>query len=270
MTLVVFTGFIGLYLAPGEIHPFIAFIAVMCIALGSGAAGAINMWYERDIDKLMERTSKRPIVTGRVSPEHAIEFAIIMAVASVLIMSVAVNILSAFLLLSAICFYVFVYTIWLKPSTPQNIVIGGAAGAFPPLIGWASVTNDVTIEPLILFAIIFMWTPPHFWALALKRHQEYTRAGIPMLPGVVGDLATKKQIILYTVLLLPLTLAPYFVGMSGLVYAVGAAISGLVFLKLTINLYYDAENKIAMRVFGYSIFYLALLFALLAFDHALK
>jgi len=265
MSLVVFTGLVGLLLAPGHIHPFIATIAIFCIALGSGASGAINMWYERDIDALMLRTKNRPIPAGRLSPDSAIEFAVIMAGASVFIMAVAVNYLSALLLLSAICFYVFIYTVWLKRKTPQNIVIGGAAGAFPPLIGWAAVTGSISPEPLLLFLIIFMWTPPHFWALALYRSDDYKNAGIPMLPVVAGVKETKRQIIIYTALLVFSSILPFLYHYSGKVYLMGTLLLGARFIHYSF-LVYRGGPETSFKMFKFSIYYLFLLFALLIFD----
>ncbi|HZB93638.1 MAG TPA: heme o synthase, partial [Stellaceae bacterium] len=214
MSLVVFTGFVGLYLAPGHIHPVLAAIAVLCIAVGAGAAGAINMWYDRDIDAVMRRTQGRPLPAGRMAPGEALGFGCVLAGGSVLVMGLAVNWAAAALLALTIAFYVFVYTIWLKRRTPQNIVIGGAAGAFPPIVGWAAVTGDVGVPALLLFAIIFFWTPPHFWALALYRSGDYARAGVPMLPVVAGAKETRRQIVIYTLLLLPLSLVPWWIGFS--------------------------------------------------------
>ncbi len=265
MSLVVFTGLVGLLLAPGHIHPFIGSIAIFCIALGSGASGAINMWYERDIDALMSRTKNRPIPAGRINPDSAIEFAAIMAGASVFIMAVAVNYLSALLLLSAICFYVFIYTVWLKRRTPQNIVIGGAAGAFPPLIGWAAVTGSLAPEPLLLFLIIFMWTPAHFWALALYRSDDYKMAGIPMLPVVAGVQETKRQIIIYSFLLVFSSILPFLYHYSGKVYLIGALLLGARFIHHS-TLVYRGGPETSFKMFKFSIYYLFLLFALLLVD----
>lgn len=267
MSLVVFTGFIGLLLAPGTIHPLIATIAVACIALGSGAAGAINMWYERDVDALMKRTRHRPLPAGRLTPEHALEFAIVCSFASVFLMATMVNYAAALLLLGAILFYVFIYTVWLKRRTPQNIVIGGAAGAFPPMIGWAAVTGNVTLEPLVLFAIIFMWTPPHFWSLALYRCEDYSKAGIPMLPVVAGKDATRVQILLYTLLLIPVVLAPFAIGMSGPLYLMSAALLHGMFILHALRVYHDPSERFARPMFRYSIHYLFLLFSALIIDH---
>ena len=269
MSLVVFTGFAGMIVAPGHIHPFLAVIAVLCIAVGAGASGAINMWYERDLDSRMDRTKRRPLPQGRMAPGDALGFGVVLAIGSVLTMGLAVNFTAAALLTLTICFYVFIYTIWLKRRTPQNIVIGGAAGAFPPMIGWAAVTGDVSLTSLALFAIIFMWTPPHFWALSLFRSTDYARAGVPMLPVVAGKHETKKQIILYTLLLLPVTLAPAFLGTSGAIYGVAAALLGFVFLGLTVKVWFDGTDKSAKQLFGFSILYLFLIFVMLIADHFL-
>lgn len=266
MTLVVFTGLCGLLAAPGEIHPFIAFISILCITLGSGASGAINMWVERNSDKLMIRTQNRALPQGRIKPENAIDFAGVLAFVSVFVMAFAVNIVSAFLLLSAILFYVFIYTIWLKPRTPQNIVIGGAAGAFPPMIGWASVTGDISLIPILLFAIIFLWTPPHFWALAIYRNSDYQKAGIPMLPVVHGINETKKQILLYSLVLIPVTLLPYFFNFSGLLYLASASILGSYFIYLAYKIYRNPIEKNCMKLFGFSILYLFILFTFFVID----
>ncbi|RYE13099.1 MAG: protoheme IX farnesyltransferase, partial [Rickettsiales bacterium] len=227
MSLVIFTGFVGLYIAPGSIHPLIGFISILSIALASGASGAINMWYEHDIDKIMNRTRNRPIPSGRIEVDNAIEFAIIIAVFSILLMLIAVNFLSASILLLAILFYVFVYTIWLKRRTPQNIVIGGAAGAFPPIIGWVSVTNQIDIEPILLFLIIFIWTPPHFWSLALYKSDDYIAANIPMLPVIKGERKTKLQILIYSIALLILTTSFTFICNKGLIYIISSTICNI-------------------------------------------
>jgi protoheme IX farnesyltransferase len=269
MSLVVFTGFVGMALAPGHIHPLIGAVAIFCIALGSGASGAINMWYEREIDSRMKRTRNRPIPSGRIHPSTAIEYAVMMAFSSVFLMGVGVNWAAAAFLLAAILFYVFIYTIWLKPRTPQNIVIGGAAGAFPPLIGWAAVTGSMDTLPWLLFLITFLWTPPHFWALALYRSEDYANAGIPMLPVVAGRDYTKRQIVLYTLLLLPASLLPAIMHFTGWVYAGGAILTGAIFLWHAVRLYRQTTEKHAMRLFGYSIFYLFLLFSLLLVDKVL-
>ena len=211
-------------MAPGEIHPLLAAVAILCIAVSAGAAGAINMWYDRDIDAVMERTKRRPIPSGRVVPEEALAFGVALTLFAVMLMGLAVNWVAAALLALASAFYVLVYTMWLKRRTPQNIVIGGAAGAFPPMIGWAAVTGAVSVESIALFALIFIWTPPHFWALSLYRQGDYAKAGVPMLPVVAGRAATKRQILTYSLALIPFALAPTFLGMAGLVYAVVASV----------------------------------------------
>jgi len=269
MSLVVFTGLVGLYLAPGTLHPFLAFVAVLCIAVGAGASGAINMWYDRDIDAVMARTKDRPIPAGRVAPENALTFGVVLAVGSVTLMGVAVNWVAAALLALTIAFYVFVYTAWLKRRTPQNIVIGGASGAFPPMIGWAAVTGDVSLAPFVLFALIFVWTPPHFWALALYRAGDYAKAGVPMLPVVAGDRETRRQILIYTALLAPVALAPAFIGLSGPVYAGAAALLSAAFLLHGWNVLRDRRDVVAKRMFGFSIVYLFGLFAMLVVDKAM-
>lgn len=270
MSLVVFTGFAGLAVAPGDLHPVLAAVAVLCIAVASGAAGAINMWYDRDIDAVMERTRHRPIPTGKVEPSEALAFGVILASGAIMLMFLATNAVAAGLLAAAVLFYVFVYTIWLKRRTTQNIVIGGAAGAFPPAIGWAAVTGDVGIEAAILFLLIFFWTPPHFWALALYRKGDYAAAGVPMLPVVHGAHETKRQMLLYTVLLVPLSLAPCFFGFAGWpIYGAAAAALSLIFLALAIAVWRDESDRSAKRMFGYSIFYLFGLFAILIADNAL-
>src|SRR5205807_5819728 len=229
MSLVVFTGFVGLVVAPGHLHPVLAAVAVLCIAVGAGASGAINMWYDRDIDAVMRRTASRPLPSGRMMPGEALGFGCVLAVWSVAVMGLAVNWVAAQLLALTIAFYVFVYTIWLKRRTPQNIVIGGAAGALPPLIGWAAVTGDVGWGAVALFGIVFFWTPPHFWALSLYRAAEYAAAGVPMLPVVAGARETKRQMLLYTLMLCPVALAPWLRGAAGAVYGAGASVLGGVF-----------------------------------------
>lgn len=266
MSLVVFTALISIFLAPDEIHPLVASIAVFCVALGSGAAGAINMWYERETDALMVRTKNRAIPAGRINPENAIEFAVFLAFASVFIMAIGVNYVAAFLLTIAILFYVFIYTIWLKRRTPQNIVIGGAAGAFPPLIGWAAVTGNFAIEGIILFLIIFVWTPPHFWALALYKNDDYTNAGIPMLPVVRGQVYTLKQMVIYSIILFMVSLLPFIIGMSGLVYFTGAFLLGAYFVFLILKLQKNYTEELSRKIFIFSIRYLFLIFILLYID----
>ena len=218
MSLVVFTALAGLAVAPGAMHPMIGFTALLCIAVGAGAAGALNMWYDADIDARMTRTARRPVPMGRVQPGEALAFGLTLAGFAVVVLGLLVNVLAAALLAFTIFFYASVYTVWLKRSTPQNIVIGGAAGAFPPMIGWAAATGSLSLEPVLLFLIIFFWTPPHFWALALYRTEDYARAGVPMLPVVAGDAATRRQILLYTLILVPLGVAPCALGYAGPLY----------------------------------------------------
>ena len=275
MSLVVLTGLVGLYLAPGPIHPVIAALAVICIAVGAGASGAINMWFDRDIDAAMARTCERPIPAGRVEPESALAFGVILAVFAVTLMGLTVNWAAGVLLALTIGFYVFVYTMWLKRRTPQNIVIGGAAGAFPPMIGWAAVTGDVGLGSLVLFLLIFIWTPPHFWALALYRDADYARAGVPMLPVVAGRRETKKQILVYTVLLTPLALAPVAIGLAGWLYGAVAAGLSLWFLLAAVAVWRtgdgDGESDgPAKRMFLISLAHLFGLFAALGADRALS
>src|SRR5208283_2583081 len=224
MSLVVFTGLVGLVVAPGHLHPVLAAVAVLCIAIGAGAAGAINMWYDHDIDAMMRRTAGRPVPSGRMMPGEALGFGIVLAVGAVVIMGLAVNLVAAELLALTIAFYIFVYTIWLKRRTPQNIVIGGAAGAFPPMIGWAAATGAIGLESVLLFLIIFFWTPPHFWALSLWRAEEYARAGIPMLPVVAGRAETRRQILLYSIVLAPIGASPWLFGYAGLIYGMTAIV----------------------------------------------
>ncbi|MCK8783214.1 heme o synthase [Roseomonas sp. NAR14] len=278
MTLVVFTGAIGLLLAPARLHPVLALTAILCIAVGAGAAGAINMWYDRDIDLVMRRTAGRPIPAGRIAPEAALGFGATLAVASVIVMGLAINWVAGAILALSIGFYVFVYTMWLKRRTPQNIVIGGAAGAFPPVLGWAAATGHVGLEPLVLFAIVFFWTPPHFWSLSLWAHGDYQRAGVPMLPVVAGARETRRQILLYTVLLAPLGLAPWALGFAGPGYAVVAAALGAGFLWHAVAVWRDRQDESgrsltgdapAKRAFRFSLIYLAVLFAALAADRLL-
>jgi protoheme IX farnesyltransferase len=263
MSLVVFTGFAGLVAAPGALHPLLAAVAVLCIAVGAGAAGAINMWYDRDIDAIMQRTRHRPIPAGRVAPEEALTFGVTLSLFSILLMGVAVNWTAGALLALANGFYVFVYTVWLKRRTPHNIVIGGAAGAFPPMIGWAAVTGAVSLESVALFLIIFMWTPPHFWALALYREGDYAKAGVPMLPVVAGKEETRRQMLIYAVLLMPVSLAPVALGMAGVVYGTVAAVMGGYFLWLALRVRRTRDDANARRMFGFSIIYLFSLFAAL-------
>jgi protoheme IX farnesyltransferase len=276
MSLVVFSGLIGLLVAPGHLNPVLAFTAVLCIAVAAGACGAINMWYDRDIDAIMRRTRNRPIPAGRIEPGAALAYGIILAVGAVLVMGLSVNFVAAGVLALSIAFYVFVYTIWLKRRTPQNIVIGGAAGAFPPVIGWAAVTGSVDLIPLVLFAIIFIWTPPHFWSLALFANDDYRRAGVPMLPVVAGPNETRRQIVIYTLFLMPLSLAPWLLGFAGPVYAVAASVLGVGFLVSAWRVATDRKDATgtsltndapARAAFKFSIAYLFILFAALAVDH---
>jgi len=269
MSLVVFTGAVGMLLAPGTLHPVLAVVAILCIAVGAGAAGAINMWYDRDIDALMVRTRNRPIPAGRMAPNVALGFGITLAVASVSIMALAVNGMAAGLLAFTIFFYIVIYSMALKRRTPQNIVIGGAAGAFPPMIGWAAVNGDVTLASVVLFAIIFLWTPPHFWALALYKRSDYDKAGVPMLPVVAGRKSTAWQMLAYTVALLPVTLLPCVIGLSGAVYGAGALALGLVFLGYSVSVICDTGERSARRMFPFSILHLFLIFVLLLVDQIL-
>jgi len=266
MSLVVFTGLAGLVAAPGSVHPVIAAVALLCIAVGAGASGAINMWYDRDIDAGMARTAARPVPAGRMAPESALGFGVTLAVGSVMVMGLGVNWTAAALLALTIGFYVFVYTMWLKRRTPQNIVIGGAAGAFPPMIGWAAVTGDVSMMPVLLFAIIFFWTPPHFWALALYKEGEYAKVGVPMLPVVAGAAETRRQIVLYSCVLVPLTLTPWALGFTGIVYGLPAAALGIAFLGGALRVAWVKTEKAARDLFAFSILYLFLLFALVIAD----
>jgi protoheme IX farnesyltransferase len=266
MSLVVFTGAAGLIVAPGSVHPVLAAVAVLCIAVGAGASGAINMWYERDIDALMTRTAGRPLPTGRIEPAEALSLGVMLSLFSVMLMGLALNWAAAALLALAIAFYVFVYTIWLKRRTPQNIVIGGAAGAFPPMIGWAAATGEVSLASIALFALIFFWTPPHFWALALVKSGDYARAGVPMLPVVAGARETKRQMLIYTLLLLPIALAPTALGIAGWIYGGAALLLGLLFVLAAVRVWYDETPRSARAMFGYSILHLFALFALLIVD----
>ena len=272
MSLVVFTAFVGLVLAPGHFHPVLGFAALVCIAVGAGAAGALNMWYDADIDAVMTRTARRPIPAGRVLPGEALGFGATLAGGSVLMLGLAANWFAAALLAFTIFFYVAIYTVWLKRATPQNIVIGGAAGAFPPMIGWAAATGGVALESALLFLIIFLWTPPHFWALALLRSGEYARAGIPMLPVVAGRAETKRQILLYTGVLVPVSLAPWLLGYAGSLYGVIAVAAGAFLALLAWRIWTAAEGRptdvAARRLFGFSILYLFALFAGLLLDRA--
>ena len=276
VSLVVFTGAIGLIVAPVPLHPVLAFAAVLCIAVAAGAAGAINMWYDRDIDAIMRRTSSRPIPGGRIEASAVLGFGIVLAVASVLLMYLATNVVAATWLAVSILFYVVVYTMWLKRRTPQNIVIGGAAGAFPPIIGWAAATGSVGVFPLLMFAIVFFWTPPHFWALSLYASADYERAGVPMLPVVAGARSTRWHVLAYTIVLVVASLTPYLFGYAGLPYGIAAAMLGAVFLYGAVRTVRDKQDasgrsltkdEPAKWTFKYSLLYLFLLFFALAIDH---
>jgi protoheme IX farnesyltransferase len=266
MSLVIFTSLIGMALVPTPPHPLLAMIALIAIAAGAGASGAINQWYDRDIDAVMKRTADRPIPAGKVLAEEALSLGVVISVLSVLVLWFAGGMQAALLLAFTIFFYAVIYTIWLKRSTPQNIVIGGAAGAFPPAIGWLAAGGSMTIEPLLLFAIIFMWTPPHFWALALVKNEDYTRAGIPMLPVVAGRTSTRNHILVYSVLLAPLAVVPGLIGMASLVYAFVAGVLGLIFVYQAFCLWRDDSDATAMKLFRYSILYLFLIFLALGLD----
>ena len=273
MSLVVFTALVGLMVAPEQLHPVLGFAALLCIAVGAGAAGALNMWFDADVDALMSRTRSRPIPAGRVLPREALGFGMTLAVGSVAVLGLVANWLAAGLLAFTIFFYVAIYTAWLKRSTPQNIVIGGAAGAFPPMIGWAAATGAIGIESVLMFLIIFFWTPPHFWALSLWRSQDYARAGIPMLPVVAGAVETRRQILIYSLVLAPIGAAPWLVGEAGLIYGVTALVAGAMMGRLALQLRRlgdtAAGDRTAKKLFGFSILYLFLLFAMLLIDDRL-
>ena len=267
MSLSVFTALVGLVAAPGHIHPLIAVIAVLCIAVGAGASGALNMWYDADIDARMQRTAARPIPRGRVTAEEALTFGTVLSVLSVMMLSVLVNFAAGALLALTIAFSLFVYTMWLKRKTPHNIVIGGAAGAFPPMIGWAAVTGGVSLDSILLFALIFFWTPPHFWALALYRCRDYERVGVPMLPVVAGPDETRRQILLYSIVLAPVAVAPALTGLGGTAYLVASVLLSAAFLWFAAQVYRhrvgrDADVH-AKRLFLFSLVYLFLLFAVI-------
>ena len=269
MSLVVFSAAAGLYLAPGELHPLLSAVAILCIATAAGACAAINNSYDADIDRIMVRTRRRPTAAGRIDPADALAFGITLSIISIMVMGLALNWVAAALLALTVAFYVLVYTVWLKRRTAQNIVIGGAAGAFPPMIGWAAVTGDVSVAAVVLFAIIFMWTPPHFWALALYRTGDYQRAGVPMLPVVAGAETTRRHVLGYTALLVPVTLLPWFLGFAGWVYGVAALALNGGFLGLALRLWLDRSQRTATRAFRFSIVYLFGLLAALVLDKAL-
>lgn len=272
--LVVYTGLCGLIAAPGSIHPVLAFTAVLCIALGAGASGALNQWYEADIDAMMVRTKNRPLPARRMNPQSALHFGVGVGCFSVLLLGFATNWFAAAILAVSILFYVLIYTVWLKRRTPQNIVIGGAAGAFPPLIGWVAVTGDVATLPLLLFALIFLWTPPHFWALALFMKADYAAAGVPMLPVVSGERTTRTQIFLYTIPMVGAAILPWAMQLTGAIYGMTAAIGSAVFLALAILVGFrttrgDDAMKPEKRLFAFSIVYLFVLFGALAVDRVM-
>ena len=278
MSLVVFTGAVGLLVAPGHLNPVLAVTAILCIGVAAGACGAINMWYDRDIDAVMRRTRDRPIPAGRIEPRAALSYGVMLAAGSVIVMYLALNVAAACVLALSITFYVFVYTMWLKRRTPQNIVIGGAAGAFPAVVGWAAVTGSVDLVPLVLFGIVFFWTPPHFWSLALFANDDYRRAGVPMLPVIAGAKETRRQIVIYTLLLMPLSLAPWYIGFSGPLYGTAALLADGGFLFCVWRILRDRQDANGVSLtddapartgFRYSIVYLFVLFAALAADRVL-
>jgi heme o synthase len=267
MSLVVFTAFVGLSIAPGRLHPVIALTALICIAVGAGAAGALNMWYDADIDARMARTAARPLPAGRIAPGEALAFGLTLAGFAIVVLGLLVNVVAAALLAATIAFYVLVYTMWLKRTTPQNIVIGGAAGALPPMIGWAAATGGVAVEPFVLFLVIFFWTPPHFWALSLYRTEDYARAGVPMLPVVAGVKETRRQILLYCLVLGPLGAAPFILGYAGALYGIVALAAGGAMIALAWRVWTEhSGHAAAKQMFGFSILYLFLLFAMLLVD----
>ena len=268
MSLVVFTALVGLAVAPGSLHPVAAFTALLCIAVGAGAAGALNMWYDADVDALMTRTARRPVPMGRVRPGEALAFGLTLGSFAVVVLGLLVNWVASGLLAFTIFFYVVIYTIWLKRSTPQNIVIGGAAGAFPPMIGWAAVTGSLSLEPVLLFLIIFFWTPPHFWALALFRTEDYARARIPVLPVVSGDASTRRQIMRYILILVPLGVTPWAFGYAGALYGVTAIVTGAIMVMLGWQVLREIRpaERASRNLFAFSILYLFLLFAVLLIE----
>ncbi|MBV7257321.1 heme o synthase [Pacificimonas sp. WHA3] len=274
MFLVVYTAIAGLVAAPTSVHPVIALTAILCIAVAGGAAGAFNQWYEHDLDAQMKRTAGRPLPRGVITREAAFGFAMVLAVGSVTVMALVVNPVAAAILLGAILFYVLIYTVWLKRRTPQNIVIGGAAGAFPPMIGWAAATGDVTVLPLLMFGIIFLWTPPHFWALALFMESDYEKAGVPMLPVTHGLKETRRQQLIYTPLLVAASVAPWALGLTGALYGIAASGLGLIFTVLSVRVFLNkaevaADMKPEKRLFAFSILYLFVLFGVLAVDRVM-
>jgi heme o synthase len=270
MTLVVFTALVGLVAAPGHMHPGLAAIAILCIAVGGGASGALNMWWDADIDAVMRRTANRPVPAGRVTPGEALGFGLFLSAMSVFVLGMAANWVAAGLLAFTIFFYVVVYTMWLKRLTPQNIVIGGAAGAFPPMVGWAAATGGFSLESVIMFGLIFIWTPPHFWALALVRKEDYANAGVPMLPVAAGDDATRRQIFIYTLAMAAFGLLPALLGFNSLLYLVVAVLGGLWMVKLAVDILRFREGpaaaKACWRMFGHSMIYLFGLFLAILID----
>jgi protoheme IX farnesyltransferase len=275
MTLVVYSGAIGLVVAPVHMNPILAVTAILCIAVGAGAAGAINMWYDRDIDAVMRRTASRPVPAGRIEPASALGFGVVLGIGSVLLMAVVANVVAAGILGLSIAFYVFIYTMWLKRLTPQNIVIGGAAGAFPPLIGWASATGSLSLLPVLMFAIVFFWTPPHFWSLSLYASEDYKRAGVPMLPVVKGARHTRVAVFVYTLILLLVSLVPYWLGLAGRIYGASALVLGGAFVYYAWAVLRDRQDRLgnslsedapARSAFKYSLLYLFILFGALAID----
>jgi len=274
MSLSIFTALVGLIAAPVSLHPVLAAVSILCIAVGAGASGALNMWYDSDIDALMNRTRGRPIPSGRITRSEALAFGTTLAIGSVLVLGLAANWAAAALLAFTIFFYVVVYTMWLKRSTPQNIVIGGAAGAFPPMIGWAAATGGVSVESVVMFAIIFIWTPPHFWALALFKSDDFRRARLPMMPLVAGETSTRRQILAYSIVLAPVGVLPYALGFAGSVYGAAASCLGAAFLYFAYRVFRaregDAARRAAISLFSFSILYLFLLYVLLLADSVMK
>ena len=272
MSLVIFTGLCGMLAAPVPVDPVLGFVAILCIAVGAGGSAALNQWWEADLDAKMKRTATRPLPAGRMARGSARDFGIVLSVGSVLTMGLAVGLLAAAILAFSIFYYAVIYTIWLKPRTPQNIVIGGGAGAFPPMIGWIAATGDITLMPVLLFAIIFFWTPPHFWALALFVETDYAAAGIPMMPNVAGHQSTRRQILIYAVLMLPVAMAPFWLGVAGWLYGASALLLTAVFLLLALRVAVfrgdagDLDMRPEKRLFGYSVLYLFVLFGALVAD----
>ena len=274
MSLVMFTALVGLVIAPIQIHFVKAALSLFFVAIGAGAAGALNMWYESDTDKLMSRTCLRPLPLGKLKQVHALWFGLAMTLISITGLYFSSNLLSALILATTIGFYFFIYTVWLKRRTPQNIVIGGAAGAFPPVIGWTIATNSISVEPIVLFLIIFLWTPSHFWALSLYKNEDYKNAGIPMLPVVAGEEYTKKNILFYSIILFPITILPFLLGFAGIVNLITAILFGTYYIYLCFKLFRESNkkvyDKIGTRVFVFSIFYLFFIFSTILVDNFIK